>query len=258
MRGKDYNTGLRGVLFEACHYERMGAAIWLYGWLVLRQTRQQGSTGWVLGGAPISYREIEEETGFNRRTLERWMQILRRAGYIEVDVAPSGVSVRISKAKKFRRVPQPGRTNAEGGRKVAERGPLNCVASPCNLLERQAVPPGIGSSSVERYREEKTREIHRDFHRQSTKSDPHQENKSLSFLDKTNNPKKNPYRENPTYNAQRQDQSGQDYEQRPEQQISPRLFMAEARRRLQLWRIERDEALQRELRAGAGPEVNQG
>src|SRR5579864_1436055 len=73
MRGKDFNTGLRGVLFEAQHYERMGAAVWLYGWLVLRQTHQSGSVGWVLGGAPISYREIEEETGFNRRTLERWM-----------------------------------------------------------------------------------------------------------------------------------------------------------------------------------------
>ncbi len=82
MREKDYNTGLRGVLFEAQHHARMGAAIWLYGWLVLRQTHQTGTTGWVLGGAPISYREIEEETGFNRRTLERWMRLLRKHEYI--------------------------------------------------------------------------------------------------------------------------------------------------------------------------------
>src|SRR5271155_2492093 len=70
MREKNYNTGLRGVLFEKRHYARMGAAIWLYGWLVLRQTHQTGSTGWVLGGAPVTYREIECETGFNRRTLD--------------------------------------------------------------------------------------------------------------------------------------------------------------------------------------------
>src|SRR5271170_6340838 len=111
MRGKDYNAGLRGVLFEARHYERMGAAIWLYGWLVLRQTHQQGDVGWVLGGAPISYREIEQETGFNVRTLERWMQTLRRHHYIETEMAPAGVIVRITKAKKF----------PQGGRKYAGR-----------------------------------------------------------------------------------------------------------------------------------------
>jgi len=116
MRGKDYNAGLRGVLFEARHYQRMGAALWLYGWLVLRQTHQQGDIGWVLGGAPISYREIEEETGFNIRTLERWMQGLRREGYIETEAAPAGIIVRIMKAKKF---PRAGRNSDGGIRKFA-------------------------------------------------------------------------------------------------------------------------------------------
>ena len=103
MREKDYNTGLRGVLFEAQHHARMGSAIWLYGWLVLRQTHQTGTTGWVLGGAPITYREIEEETGFNRRTLERWMSLLRKHGYIATAFARGGVIVRILKAKKHGR-----------------------------------------------------------------------------------------------------------------------------------------------------------
>jgi len=58
MRGNDFNVALRGTLFEAKHYERMSSAVWLYGWLVLRQTRQDGTTGCVLGGKPISYREI--------------------------------------------------------------------------------------------------------------------------------------------------------------------------------------------------------
>jgi hypothetical protein len=100
MREKNFNTGLRGVLFEERHYARMGSAIWLYGWLVLRQTHQTGTTGWVLGGSPVSYREIEGETGFNRRTLERWMSLLRRNEYIETEAAPDGVIVRILKAKK--------------------------------------------------------------------------------------------------------------------------------------------------------------
>jgi hypothetical protein len=100
LRENNYNTGLRGVLFEAKHYARMGSAVWLYGWLVLRQTHQTGTVGWVLGGAPIHYREIEEETGFNRRTLERWMKDLRRQKYIETAVVDSGITVKILNAKK--------------------------------------------------------------------------------------------------------------------------------------------------------------
>jgi hypothetical protein len=102
MREKDFNTGLRGVLFESRHYARMGAAVWLYGWLVLRQTHQSGGVGYVLGGAPVTYREIEEETGFNRRTLEAWMRVLRREGYIETQTLRGGIGIRILRAKKHR------------------------------------------------------------------------------------------------------------------------------------------------------------
>jgi hypothetical protein len=101
MRAKNFNTGLRGVLFDAKHYQQMGQAVWLYGWLVLRQTRQEGTMGLVLGGRPVSYREIEEETGFARKTLERWMSVLRREGYVVTQSAPAGVIVRITKAKKW-------------------------------------------------------------------------------------------------------------------------------------------------------------
>ena len=101
MRGKNFNTGLRGVLFDAKHHKQMGQAIWLYGWLMLRQTRQEGTIGLVLGGHAVSYREIEEETGFPRKTLERWMSALRRAGYVVTQAAPSGVIVQITKAKKW-------------------------------------------------------------------------------------------------------------------------------------------------------------
>ena len=80
----------------------MGAALWLYGWLVLRQTSQSEDVGLVLGGKPVSYREIEEETGFARKTLERWMRILPQKGYVETIAMPAGVVVRIMKAKKFK------------------------------------------------------------------------------------------------------------------------------------------------------------
>ncbi len=163
MRGKDYNAGLRGVLFEARHYERMGAAIWLYGWLVLRQTHQQGDIGWVLGGAPISYREIEVETGFNVRTLERWMHSLRRHGYIQTQPAPAGIIVRITKAKKY---PQAGRKPADGVRRIAGRPPQKCVTSDRYPSRNQYAAGVISSSFIARSPERTTTaDFHRDFHK---------------------------------------------------------------------------------------------
>ncbi len=168
MREKNFNTGLRGVLFEARHYARMGSAIWLYGWLVLRQTHQTGTTGWVLGGAPICYREIEGETGFNRRTLERWMSQLRRNEYIETEAAPGGVVVRILKAKKHlqgahvgtRSSTQDVRKFAETVRKDAERNPQSCVENHGQRYRNERVTAQIGSSSVVRIKDKEQQDIH--------------------------------------------------------------------------------------------------
>jgi hypothetical protein len=169
MREKNFNTGLRGVLFEERHYARMGSAIWLYGWLVLRQTHQTGTTGWVLGGAPVSYREIESETGFNRRTLERWMSLLRRNEYVETEAAPNGVIVRILKAKKHLQGARLGNSNdvrrgrniAEPVRRAAERGPQHCAANRSESYEDQQNAGRIRSSSVVGVEDKEQSDIHR-------------------------------------------------------------------------------------------------
>lgn len=164
MRDKNFNTGVRGVLLDAGHYERMGSALWLYSWLVLRQTHQTGSIGWVLGGAPVSYREIEEETGFNRRTLEGWVRRLRREGYIETQVAPTGVVIRITKAKKYS---QTARRIADRLRRDAERPAQNCVATATQNVPNQPFTARIGSSSLVRIKDKgKTLDIHRNLHKE--------------------------------------------------------------------------------------------
>lgn len=176
MRGKNYNVGLRGVLFEARHYARMGQAVWLFGWLVLRETREREGVGFVLGGRPVTYREIEEETGFSRKSLERWMRSLRKAGYIETTTAPGGIIVRIQKAKKFvrcgssespRQFPH-GPKESEGNLwktggagqpllgfagtrlKSEETSPQICASSRRKHEESVAVAQGIGSGAVGR------------------------------------------------------------------------------------------------------------
>jgi hypothetical protein len=266
MRGKDFNAGLRGVLFEARHYERMGAAIWLYGWLVLRQTRQEGEIGWVLGGARISYREIEEETGFNRRTLERWMQTLRRRGYVETESSGDGVSVRITKAKKFQRFPQgpqAGRRNAEGGRESAEGHPQNCGASAGDPERYQQFADGIGSSSIERYKEQNPTEIHRKPHNSQEHNQNLKPQGSCLGQDKNQKNKRYANQRNKGYYGERQDFGTATHGQNthgpmtnsPDQNLSPRQFLLQARLQLELLRAEREEAVRRELHIGTGPEV---
>ena len=224
MREKNYNTGLRGVLFENQHYERMGAAIWLYGWLILRQTHQSGGVGWVLGGSAINYREIEDETGFNRRTLERWLRILRRHGYIETEAVRGGLVVRITKAKKFM---QPPRKIAGGIRGSAERAPQDCVGGTRQNLSFVQFDDGIGSSLVVR---EKEREAQRQTHNQTQNQ--------FGLWERENHPSDShpgPQRNRPHY----QQQTDSD----------------EARERQRLFRMEREEAVRRELAVGTGPEV---
>ncbi len=248
MRGKDYSTGLRGVLFEERHYARMGAAIWLYGWLVLRQTHQSGEVGFVLGGAPVRYREIEDETGFNRRTLERWLSTLRKQGYIETTVVESRVSIRIMKAKKF---PQGGRKYAEGVRNSAGWGTQNCGANTHQNQPREQLAEGMGSSSLVRTRE-KERDAQRQIHSFGGKQNQNQnrnhfQNQNHSGLGQRQNANQNRNRNhNQNYN--------QNQNPNPPQNIE-RYLLWELRLRQQLLRAERDEAVRRELAVGTGPEV---
>jgi DNA-binding transcriptional regulator YhcF (GntR family) len=237
MRGKDYNTGLRGVLFEARHYQRMGSALWLYGWLVLRQTHQQGDVGWVLGGSPISYREIEEETGFNCRTLERWMHTLRANGYVETQAAPAGIIVRIAKAKKFS---QGARSFADRARKSAAPSTQACGANEPDLPQNQRAAAAIRSSSLEQSQEKRTAANAREnFHGEEQSREHRSSQPDPSFLGRNQTWPTVPEHD---FNV------GAHLEQQ-------RKFLAEARLRLQLLRAEREEAVRRELRVGTGPEV---
>ncbi|HKV27164.1 MAG TPA: hypothetical protein VJN90_02665 [Candidatus Acidoferrales bacterium] len=102
MRGKNLNCGIRGGLWDEAHLERMGAAVWLFGWLVHRQTRERDGVGLVLGGSALTYGMIQDDTGYSRRTLQRWMADLRRGGYVRVRrTCHSRMIIEVLKAKKF-------------------------------------------------------------------------------------------------------------------------------------------------------------
>jgi hypothetical protein len=240
MREKNFSTGLRGVLFEARHYARMGAAVWLYGWLVLRQTHQSGSVGWVLGGAPVRYREIEEETGFNRRTLERWLSILRREGYIETTAAQEGVSIRITKAKKF---PQGVRKSAEGVRTLAASPTRNCGTSATQNHAYEQVADGMNSSLIVRMKE-------REAQRENLSGCGNQHENQKQNRNRNQKPGEYPSpNQNPSGLEQNQNQN--QFQNRKQDQHQ--YFPWELRLRQQLLRAERDELVRRELAVGTGP-----
>jgi len=242
MREKNFSTGLRGVLFEARHYAQMGSAVWLYGWLVLRQTHQSGDVGWVLGGAPVSYLEIEEETGFNRRTLERWMRDLRRAGYIQTTTAQGGLSIRITKAKKF---PQAVRKTAEGVRRIAGSGTRNCGAGTHQVSTREQVADGMNSLSIVRIKEI---EAQRQNCGNLNENQNHNQNGNRNGNDNPNpyDEKRNPscLEEKKNRNHRRVQNQHQNHHQH---------ILWELRLRQQLLRAERDEEVRRELAVGSWP-----
>jgi hypothetical protein len=313
MREKDFNTGLRGVLFEAKHYARMGAAIWLYGWLVLRQTHQSQGVGYVLGGAPVTYREIESETGFNRRTLEAWMRVLRREGYIQTHNLPAGISVRILKAKKhrpnrastsrgelaggvatrqsnlFRRFGDDAgfahpaiRDRADTAREIADRGPQCDVANVTNSDESIRFTSPIGSSSVQRLRENYIGETYQRVEGQDREpqlnhqtsfgwentSNREVRSKETTLLKEINPRNHNsssathPFRSDQPFRIETRSQSERQpatlsaryIQPQPETHQPQERFPWDLRKRMRLIRAEREDEVRRELYVGTGPE----
>jgi hypothetical protein len=248
MREKNFSTGLRGVLFEARHYAQMGSAVWLYGWLVLRQTHQSGDVGWVLGGAPVSYLEIEEETGFNRRTLERWMRDLRRAGYIQTTTVQGGLSIRITKAKKF---PQAVRNSAEGVRRSAGSGTRNCGASTQQVARHEHVTDGMNSLSIVRMKEiEAQRQSCGNLNENQDRNKNKNKNKNENE-NENENPSPNAYekKRDPSCLEENQNRNHRAVQNRQQN----RRILWELRLRQQLLRAERDEEVRRELAVGSWP-----
>lgn len=65
----------------------MGESVWLFLWLLTRQTAlNDQQEGVVYYGKPIPMREIESDTEFPRSTVHRWMDLLIQQDYIRVEI----------------------------------------------------------------------------------------------------------------------------------------------------------------------------
>lgn len=97
--GDTLNIGAKSGLVDPKHEEAMGQAVWLYLWFLWRQTKHSGL---VLGGMPLTYKEIAKRSGFGERKIRRWLQILRVHGYVKVEYRNyMMMAIQVLKSKKF-------------------------------------------------------------------------------------------------------------------------------------------------------------
>lgn len=91
-----------GVVCEF-HRKRMYESIWLFMWLLGRQTGQlKNGIGIVNYGKPITFGVIYADTGFPVRTLQKWMYRLVKQKYVRQDFEPNNeFKVWILNAKKY-------------------------------------------------------------------------------------------------------------------------------------------------------------
>ena len=100
---KDWWTPIRvGLLTDKKHRDRMGQAIWLYGYPHLYADRQTGRLA-------RNCETIALEIGASVKTVQRWMRLLEKKKYIQLRRLPHGFSIQI---EKFRPISKKKRTDS--------------------------------------------------------------------------------------------------------------------------------------------------
>lgn len=88
------------------HYQRIGAAIWLFLWCVSSTTKEVEKDGvvWgiVKGNKPHKLSELAELFGVNEKTVRRWLNALEDYEYIRITRAPYGLVLTVKNSKKYK------------------------------------------------------------------------------------------------------------------------------------------------------------
>lgn len=106
-------SGLKGGIFEQKHYKAMGDALWLFGYLCMRQSQVAEKPDGTLDGLPhygnpLTDKQLHDDTGWPIRTIQYWRQRLVLTGYIRtLRMGNLGLVYFIHKAKRKARNPKP-------------------------------------------------------------------------------------------------------------------------------------------------------
>lgn len=124
---KGFFIEIKNNLLEKKHIENMDNAVWLYMWCLDKMTSiSEEGIGKILGGKPIKFKEVIEELGISHRTYTRWVERLKKFGYINTIQAPYGLIISVNKAVKvFNRVAKNSERVAKNGKRYATSGYSN-------------------------------------------------------------------------------------------------------------------------------------
>ena len=229
---------------EECFSKRGIMRVWVrrfgftVGWCCGKRTNRGRWGGcWAARRcATVKSRKRRGSTG----GLERWLSALRREGYIETTAAQEGISIRITKAKKF---PQAVRKSAEGVRKIAGSGTQNCGANRAQDYMYEQLAGGMNSSSIVRIKE-------REAQRENPESCGNQDHEQKQNRGRNQRPGEY---ESPNQNPSGLGQNQNQNQFQNREQDQHRYFPWELRLHQQLLRAERDAEVRRELAVGTGP-----
>lgn len=90
-------------LLEAKHREKIGPALWEFLWCIDRITFEKVGKGYVLGGAPVSFKKIAIGFGVDEQTIRAHFRLLEKWKYIDRTRTPRGYSPRVRNSAKFTR-----------------------------------------------------------------------------------------------------------------------------------------------------------
>ena len=79
---------------QAKHYQKMKSALWLFLYFILCADRRTGSL-------VRKIRTISSHTGFDKRKILRWMNVLRKSGYIETGNTGRSLLIQIKNWRKL-------------------------------------------------------------------------------------------------------------------------------------------------------------
>lgn len=101
--------GAKGGLLEEKHRRAMRDAVWLFLYLLMRQTQiNEAGEGVVRYGNPTSRTDIAADTGWSDANIKRWTARLIRGGYVRaVRSGNDGLIFFISKGKSKAKNPKP-------------------------------------------------------------------------------------------------------------------------------------------------------
>lgn len=136
--------GAKGGLIDAKHFERMGSAVWMFLYLLLRQTTlNPAGEGVVNYGHPLTLDTICSNTrGIPVRTIQRWIATLRRTGYIRTEIhSKHGITFWIAKGKHKTKLK---RVSVLGADKVTDK--LTRLSTPEVALNQKHSRPDVAEN----------------------------------------------------------------------------------------------------------------